>query len=106
MQYTIALAGKGGTGKTTMAGLLVKYLVKKNKTPILAVDADCNSNFNEVLGHPVKVAVGHTGNRLFGAFQGFHVNGSGATGPDLLFQGVGRIDNFQLVVGHGKFFTK
>jgi CO dehydrogenase maturation factor len=44
MQSTIALAGKGGTGKTTMAGLLVKYLVKKNKTPILAVDADCNAN--------------------------------------------------------------
>jgi len=49
MPYTIALAGKGGSGKTTMAGLLIKYLVKKNKTPILAVDADCNANFNEVL---------------------------------------------------------
>ena len=37
MPYTIALAGKGGSGKTTMAGLLIKYLVKKHKTPILAV---------------------------------------------------------------------
>ena len=58
MQYTIALAGKGGTGKTTMAGLLVKYLVKKNKTPILAVDADCNANFNEVLGLEIKDTLG------------------------------------------------
>ena len=33
-----------------MAGLLIKYLVKQNKTPILAVDADCNANLNEVLG--------------------------------------------------------
>ena len=50
MPYSVALAGKGGTGKTTMAGLLIKFLLKKNKTPILAVDADCNANLNEVLG--------------------------------------------------------
>jgi len=50
MPFSIALAGKGGTGKTTLAGLLIKYLVKKNKTPILAVDADSNANLNEVLG--------------------------------------------------------
>jgi len=50
MAFSIALAGKGGTGKTTMAGLLVKYLTKNGKTPILAVDADSNANFNEVLG--------------------------------------------------------
>ena len=59
MQFTIALAGKGGTGKTTMAGLLVKYLVEKNKTPILAVDADCNANFNEVLGLEIKDTLGN-----------------------------------------------
>ena len=50
MAYSVALAGKGGTGKTTMAGLLIKFLLKQNKTPILAVDADCNANLNEVLG--------------------------------------------------------
>jgi len=59
MPYTIALAGKGGSGKTTMAGLLIKYLVKKNKTPILAVDADCNANFNEVLGLQIKDTLGN-----------------------------------------------
>jgi CO dehydrogenase maturation factor len=59
MQFTIALAGKGGTGKTTMAGLLVKYLVENNKTPILAVDADCNANFNEVLGLKIKDTLGN-----------------------------------------------
>ncbi len=46
MPFTVALAGKGGTGKTTLAGMLIKYLVAKEKTPILAVDADCNSNLN------------------------------------------------------------
>jgi len=50
MTYSIALAGKGGTGKTTTAGMLVKYLVDKGKTPVLAVDADANANLNEVLG--------------------------------------------------------
>jgi CO dehydrogenase maturation factor len=59
MPFSIALAGKGGSGKTTMAGLLIKYLVKKNKTPILAVDADCNANLNEVLGLKVRETLGN-----------------------------------------------
>jgi CO dehydrogenase maturation factor len=59
MTFTIALAGKGGSGKTTMAGLLIKYLVRYDKTPILAVDADCNANFNEVLGLEVKDTLGN-----------------------------------------------
>jgi CO dehydrogenase maturation factor len=50
MSTIIALAGKGGTGKTTLAGLLVRYMVEKGKKPILAVDADANANLNEVLG--------------------------------------------------------
>ena len=58
MPLTIALAGKGGTGKTTLAGMLVKYLVMKDKTPVLAVDADCNANFNEVLGVDVMDTLG------------------------------------------------
>ena len=59
MPYTIALAGKGGCGKTTMAGLLIKYLVANNKTPILAVDADSNANLNEVLGFEVRDTLGN-----------------------------------------------
>jgi len=58
MSYSIALAGKGGTGKTTMAGLLIKYLIEKGKTPVLAVDADANANLNEVLGVEVKATLG------------------------------------------------
>ena len=58
MPFSIALAGKGGTGKTTMAGLLVKYLMKAHKTPVLAVDADANANLNEVLGVPVSGTLG------------------------------------------------
>jgi len=59
MPFSIALAGKGGTGKTTLAGLLLKYLVKTGKTPILAVDADSNANFNEVLGLEFEQTLGN-----------------------------------------------
>ncbi len=58
MPYAIAMAGKGGTGKTTVAGFLIKYLVKNGKTPILAVDADSNTNLNEVLGVSLKATLG------------------------------------------------
>ncbi|MCK4784572.1 MAG: AAA family ATPase [Desulfobacteraceae bacterium] len=59
MSYSIALAGKGGTGKTTMAGFLIKYLVEKGKRPVLAVDADANANLNEVLGLQVEETLGN-----------------------------------------------
>ncbi|HNR14176.1 MAG TPA: AAA family ATPase [Thermodesulfobacteriota bacterium] len=50
MGYKIAISGKGGTGKTTLAGFIIGYLLRKGRTPVLAVDADANANFNEVLG--------------------------------------------------------
>ena len=58
MTHTIALAGKGGVGKTTVTGLLINYLAAKKKGPILAVDADANSNLNEVLGMEVETTLG------------------------------------------------
>jgi CO dehydrogenase maturation factor len=63
MPYSIALAGKGGTGKTTLAGMLIRYLVQNNKIPILAVDADCNANLNEVLGLNVGDTLGNARGR-------------------------------------------
>jgi len=59
MAFSIALAGKGGTGKTTVAGMLVKYLVSRGKKPVLAVDADSNANLNEVLGLKVNQTLGN-----------------------------------------------
>ena len=58
MTYTIAVAGKGGTGKTTICGLIIDYLSEKGLTPILAVDADANSNLNEVLGVDIEGTIG------------------------------------------------
>ncbi len=48
--YAVALGGKGGTGKTTIAGLLIGYMLKHGMKPLLAIDADSNSNLNDVLG--------------------------------------------------------
>ncbi|MFN3535478.1 MAG: AAA family ATPase [Desulfatiglandales bacterium] len=59
MAFSIAMAGKGGTGKTTVAGLLIRYLVETGRKPVLAVDADANSNLNEVLGVEVFETLGH-----------------------------------------------
>jgi CO dehydrogenase maturation factor len=58
MSLSIAFSGKGGTGKTTLAGMLIRYLISKGKTPILAVDADSNYNLNEVLGIEVPTTLG------------------------------------------------
>lgn len=54
MAVQIAVAGKGGTGKTTFCALLIRYLIEKGKTPILAVDADANANLNEALGLEIE----------------------------------------------------
>ena len=58
MSYTIAIAGKGGTGKTTIAGLIVRYLKDFKKGSLLAIDADPNTNFGEVLGMLPKENIG------------------------------------------------
>ena len=58
MAHVIAVAGKGGVGKTTICGLLIQYLCELGKTPVLAVDADSNSNLNEVLGVEAKQSLG------------------------------------------------
>lgn len=58
MPYTIGLAGKGGTGKTTISGMLIKYLLENGKVPVLAVDADSNANLNEVLGLELHETLG------------------------------------------------
>ena len=58
MPHTIAVAGKGGVGKTTTCGMIIDYLCKKNKGPVLVVDADANANLNEVLGVEMETSLG------------------------------------------------
>ena len=58
MTTTIALAGKGGVGKTTVAGMVIKYLAQNQDSAILAIDADPSSNLNMVLGLELEWTVG------------------------------------------------
>ncbi len=58
MAYVMAFAGKGGTGKTTLAGLTIRYIIDRKKMPVLAVDADSNNCLNEALGVDVHSTIG------------------------------------------------
>jgi CO dehydrogenase maturation factor len=65
LSFSIAVAGKGGSGKTSISSLVIRYLLKRNMTPILAVDADPNANLGESLGLAVSDTVG----KMLDAFQ-------------------------------------
>jgi CO dehydrogenase maturation factor len=56
--FTIALSGKGGTGKTTISSLLIRAFIDLGETPVLAVDADPNANLHEALGVTVHETLG------------------------------------------------
>ncbi|MDD3818646.1 MAG: AAA family ATPase [Actinomycetota bacterium] len=58
MGIKIALAGKGGTGKTTISALIIRSIIEQKKGAVLALDADPNSNLNEILGVKVTDTVG------------------------------------------------
>jgi CO dehydrogenase maturation factor len=58
LSFSIAVAGKGGSGKTSISCLIIRYLRKNGLLPILAVDADPNANLGESLGLEVKDTVG------------------------------------------------
>jgi CO dehydrogenase maturation factor len=54
MAVQIAVAGKGGTGKTSFCAMLIRYLIENKKVPVFAVDADANANLNEALGLKIE----------------------------------------------------
>ncbi len=70
MSINIAVAGKGGTGKTSVTSMVIRYLLKNNLGAVLAVDADPNSNLAENCGLEVRQTVG----RILNEFQGEKIN--------------------------------
>lgn len=58
MTFTIALAGKGGVGKTTIAAMITRYLVEQHSGTVLAIDADPSANLNLALGLPLVRTLG------------------------------------------------
>lgn len=94
----LAMAGKGGTGKTTLTALLIKYLTSRGMTPVLAVDADANANLNELLGLEVETTLGEIRDRMKtetpqgmtkNEYMEFHINQAiiEAKGFDLIVMG-------------------
>ncbi|MBN1350139.1 AAA family ATPase [candidate division KSB1 bacterium] len=55
---TVAISGKGGTGKTTFAAAIIRWLSDNRSKSILAVDADANVNLNDLLGIRVRETIG------------------------------------------------
>jgi CO dehydrogenase maturation factor len=70
LTFNIAVAGKGGCGKTSLASLIIRYLKNNGMGPILAVDADANANLGESLGLAVTRTVGE----LLDEFQREKIN--------------------------------
>jgi CO dehydrogenase maturation factor len=77
MTVTIAVAGKGGTGKTTLAGLLVRHLVENKGGKILAIDADPSSNLHLVLDLRLSQTVGDIREEARAGLCGAHGRGRG-----------------------------
>ncbi len=80
MTVTIALAGKGGVGKTTVAGMVIKYLAQNQTGSILAIDADPSSNLNMVLGLDLEWTVGDIREDMLQQVKSSLVQGGAAMG--------------------------
>jgi CO dehydrogenase maturation factor len=80
MTTTIALAGKGGVGKTTIAGMVAKYLAETQSGAILAIDADPSSNLNMVLGLDLEWTVGDIREGMLADVQKSIMQGGAAMG--------------------------
>ena len=80
MTTTIALAGKGGVGKTTVAGMVIKYLAQNQSGSILGIDADPSANLNMVLGLELDWTVGDIREDMLQQVKTSLVHGGAAMG--------------------------
>lgn len=102
MAYVIGFAGKGGTGKTSIAAMTVRFLKDKRKGPVLAVDADSNACLNEALGLDVHATIGSLREDSLEAVRDGGARPGGMTTEQLfdyqVQQSVIEADNFDLMV--------
>ena len=73
MTKTIALAGKGGTGKTTVAALMIRSILARTRQPLLAIDADPATNLHLALGLPTPSTVGEIREDMLSPAQAGHL---------------------------------
>jgi CO dehydrogenase maturation factor len=96
MTTTIALAGKGGVGKTTLAAMIIKYLVQTQPGAVLAIDADPSSNLNLVLGLELEWTVGDIREDMLGQVKESLLAGGAAMGT--LAGGISKRDYLDLQI--------
>lgn len=75
MTTMIAVAGKGGVGKTTCAALILRGLAAAGVRPLLAVDADPNANLHLLLGLARPAELGSLREELLDANEGAAAKG-------------------------------
>ncbi len=85
MAFTLAVAGKGGTGKTTLATLLIETLIERGDRPVLAVDADPNPNLGALLGYQVEKTISELRDELLDQIRKLP---AGVTKSDYLEMGI------------------
>jgi CO dehydrogenase maturation factor len=94
MAFALAVAGKGGIGKTSLAALLIQSLIERGEGPVLAVDADPNPNLANALGCRVEKTISELRNELLDHIRKLP---SGVTKDDYLEMGIQE----SLTEGHG-----
>lgn len=104
MAKSIAVAGKGGTGKSTLAALLILNLVKQRRGPVLAVDADADSNLATLLGVTSKQSIGDLREEVLKEIKNFPAGMSKASYVEAgLHQIIVEAEGFDLVtMGRGE----
>ena len=85
MAFALAVAGKGGIGKTSLAALLIQSLVERAEGPVLAVDADPNPNLGIALGRRVEKTISEMRNDLLDRIRKLP---AGVTKDDYLEMGI------------------
>jgi len=101
---SIAVAGKGGTGKTTIAALLITQLILQNKTPVLAIDADPDSNLGDLLGVQPEQSIGDLREEVLDAIKKLPAGMTKASYVEAgLHQIIEEADGFDLIaMGRGE----
>ncbi|MBN1797544.1 MAG: AAA family ATPase [Spirochaetales bacterium] len=71
MNKSIAVAGKGGVGKSTLAALLIRSLCGKGMGPVLAIDSDPDANLGTLLGMPAEQTIGQLKEEMLETIKNF-----------------------------------
>jgi CO dehydrogenase maturation factor len=96
-KLVISISGKGGTGKTTVTALLLKWLIQNTEKISLVVDADPATNLPDVLGVELQRTVGQSSKELKDKIE------AGTLSPTLSKNEILEANVFQTLVEEDRF---